>query len=790
MARTNPSRGLWKQRRAQGRPAWLPLVLSVLAALLVTPVAAETPGAESSRSQSLLIADIETDRAMYQPGMPVAVTVHLVNHAKQTFDGTITVSLKERDRDAVPPQTQRVAGLAAEASALLTYTVQPPARDYRGYLLQVEARRGGSGSGSQAPLGTLADTAGSAVDVSSDWKRFPRYGYVSRFAPGTDSDAIVRRLNRYHMNGLQFYDANWKHHRPYSAAARWPNLANHTISRTVVMDMIRAAHARGMMAMNYNLWNGAYDNYWADGSGVAVAWGIFKHPLAPGQSYTPADQDSTPDGSAVFPAGWASDKLYLFNPADAAWRRYLFAQEQTLFAALPYDGWHIDTLGDPGARWDWKGNLVDMGASLAPFVNEACAALSRPVLLNTVGRWNEDEVARSASVDFLYSELWGETPRYQDIVQAVRKARLYSSKAIVFPAYMNTAYAHAHYGQSGFFFNEPSIRLVDATMLAAGAIHLELGDGDVMISNIYWPGPMLQMQPSLQAAAQDDYDFAVAYENLLRDGVAEAPDVHLSLTGTAVSTDGRAGTVWVMPKSKAGFLVAHLINLTGSTSDEWRDENASCPAPQTLTAIQVKMHVGGAPIKPGVSRLLWASPDRDHGASHLLAYTAGTDGSGPYITFTLPSLHYWDMVYLETTALSGHDYNINAFAQVEAEHDQDAQGLGVVDCSDRNGGMALGNAFGGRWAHYVHLDFGQGAVSVQARVATATGGAVELRRDSPAGPLLATINSAATGGWQTWKTLTAPVQGATGLHDVYAVFPGSPVNLNWFRFVPAAAERP
>lgn len=51
----------------------------------------------------------------------------------------------------------------------------------------------------------LAD-AFTAIDVSSAWTRFPRYGYVWDFTPGVDAQAKIETLCRFHINGLQFYD--------------------------------------------------------------------------------------------------------------------------------------------------------------------------------------------------------------------------------------------------------------------------------------------------------------------------------------------------------------------------------------------------------------------------------------------------------------------------------------------------------------------------------------------------------------------------------------------------------
>ena len=55
-----------------------------------------------------------------------------------------------------------------------------------------------------------------AVDVSSDWSRFPRYGFLSTFTEMSAEacDDVISGLSRMHINGVQFQDWHWKHHWP------------------------------------------------------------------------------------------------------------------------------------------------------------------------------------------------------------------------------------------------------------------------------------------------------------------------------------------------------------------------------------------------------------------------------------------------------------------------------------------------------------------------------------------------------------------------------------------------
>ena len=127
----------------------------------------------------------------------------------------------------------------------------------------------------------------------------------------------------------------------------------------------------------------------------------------------------------------------------------------------------------------------------------------------------------------------------------------------------------------------------------------------------------------------------------------------------------------------------------------------------------------------------------------------------------------------------------SAFSQIEAESFTTQSGIQSESCGE--GGQNIGYIENGDYAVYNNIDFGSGATSFQARVASNTsGGNIEIRLDSITGTLIGTCSVAGTGGWQTWTTSTCSVIGASGTHDVYLKFTGGSgylFNLNWFKFV-------
>jgi hypothetical protein len=72
----------------------------------------------------------------------------------------------------------------------------------------------------------------------------------------------------------------------------------------------------------------------------------------------------------------------------------------------------------------------------------------------------------------------------------------------------------------------------------------------------------------------------------------------------------------------------------------------------------------------------------------------------------------------------------------------------------------------------------------QARLAdSSAAGNIEIRLDSPTGPLAGTLRGVNPGDGQTDTTASTTVSGATGIHDLYLVLTAG-LNLEWFEFIP------
>ncbi|MGP3961841.1 family 43 glycosylhydrolase [Nonomuraea sp. 3N208] len=127
---------------------------------------------------------------------------------------------------------------------------------------------------------------------------------------------------------------------------------------------------------------------------------------------------------------------------------------------------------------------------------------------------------------------------------------------------------------------------------------------------------------------------------------------------------------------------------------------------------------------------------------------------------------------------------LNPYVRQEAETIAWESGVETEPSSE--GGMNVGWIENGDHIKVKGVAFGSGATSFTARVASATsGGRIELHLDGVNGTLVGTCTVPGTGGWQTWTTVTCPVNGATGTHDLYFKYTGGSGNLfnvNWWQF--------
>ena len=547
-----------------------------------------------------LAVGITTDKSVYKPGETVRITL------KEKPSGNPKVRYSHLGKVIKEEELQGTS-----------WSWITPAEDFKGYMVDIyETDEKG-----EKIYHTIA------VDVSSDWTKFPRYGYLSSY--GDLSKMQVGRnieiLNRYHINGVQFYDWLHAHHRPLAGTvdnplSQWPDLIGRTNYLSTVKSYIDAIHGRGMKAMFYNLAFGALSNAAADG--VKEEWYIFK------------DSNRSVKDSHHLDSPFRSS-IYLTNPANNAWQNYLIARHNDVYRVFDFDGYHIDQLGNRGMVYDYEGNVVKLDETYAPFV----AAMKqyepgKRLVMNAVGQYGQKYIAKS-QVDFLYTEVWDESKTYEELAEVIHDNNAYADnkKQTVLAAYVNYAKSN-----SSGYVNAPGVLLTNAVIFSFGGAHLELGEH--YLANEYFPNSNLQIKRELKEALVCYYDFLVAYQNLLRDGGAFASFSVQSVDNRArfESWPSSQGTVAVTGKRFTDKEVIHFLNFSDVNSMEWRDTNGIQKEPAMIIGAGIKVTVNSE-----VKNVWFASPDINGGAARTLDFTQAENE----VRLTLPSLKYWDMIVIE-----------------------------------------------------------------------------------------------------------------------------------------------
>jgi dextranase len=185
------------------------------------------------------------------------------------------------------------------------------------------------------------------------------------------------------------------------------------------------------------------------------------------------------------------------------------------------------------------------------------------------------------------------------------------------------------------------VRLIDAIIFASGGYHIELGEPGMMLADPYFPD-YGRMSDGLRDIVRRTYDFAVRYENVLSVGTRDATTAYagrVTVEGVDVTADGSGDGVWPIVRESDHATVVSLINLVGIQSLEW---DRALPAdPPVQKDLLVQLHTD----RP-VRRVWWATPDGGRPTARPLAFAAGRDEAGPYVSFQVPALKVWDLIVL------------------------------------------------------------------------------------------------------------------------------------------------
>ena len=597
-------------------------------ARLITPILAS--GANTKLPK--LRYQIETDKCSYKPGETIELTLSL----------TPPAGLRVR---------YRFLGDIIADTLLSTrkWTWTAPPEDFRGYLVEV-----------YRPTEENDEICATiAIDVSSDWTRFPRYGFVATF--GSDKTLSKTRtemkwLNRCHINGVQFQDWHYRHDWPLGGTregglwSTYKDIANRTIYTSAIKNYIRTQHDRGMKSIFYNLCFGVLDGW--EELGIQPEWFIFKD-----KNHSQKDKHDLPDS-------WKSD-IYLVFPGNEEWLAYLAERNDEVYSFFDFDGYQIDQLGGRGTVYDYNGNSVNLRDGFGPFINYMKNRHpEKRLIMNAVGQWGVSQIAETGKVDFLYSEVWG---NQEGNSLTSGKGRFSNIKNVIDenlsknPTLRSVLAAYMNYLTDNKDFNTAGVVMADAVMFALGGSHLELG-GDHMLCSEYFPSNDMKWHNQIEDWMTRYYDFLTAYENLLRDKWTEKTSVNATCSDVTINTwEPQANQVTMLAREVDGRQVIHLLNFTHEESatnvdDDymlcWHDNMATRPWPQRFENLSIKLT--GLTGMGRVRRIWAASPDYCGGAMQELTGYRYLSASGT-ITLTLPSLQFWTMIVIEPETATTSD---------------------------------------------------------------------------------------------------------------------------------------
>ena len=553
---------------------------------------------------------VSTDKAAYLPGEAV------------------TFTLKELPANLQVRYMHLGQVVAQQQVGSLTWTWQPPTDDFHGYMAELFV----SANGRDSVIAAIG------IDVSSQPSRYPRNGFLSSFSNMSDAqiNSVLNLLRRYHINYLQFQDWHWKHHHPLAGNAahpmdEWKDILDRNCYRKTIQDYIDGAHARGMLTLYYNLANGCLEDYAQDG--VSPEWMMY------------TDKQHTSLDSHTIGEPFKSN-IFLANLHSQGWRDYIRARNDEVYSVFNFDGWQIDQLGPrPTEVYDYDGNQITVWADFGSFIaDEKTARPDKRLAMNAVWQFGQYGQIAPSPVDFCYTEVWehSDTDGYKVFSDIITDNTEWSEgKQTVLAAYMN--YNLALKGKG--YFNTPGVLMATAAASAWGGTILQMGEH--MLCHEYFPLGNLSMTDDLQRAMIRYYDFAVAYEELLRPDMPQA-GANTDWFGVDV-TSTREGCTFNQWKPQLGQIatvgrqvgnrdVIHLLSYRNAKHLDWCDTNGDQPAQTLLTDIPLSINLSARP-----QRVWVATPDYRQGAAQTIDWEYA-DGK---LTFNLPALQYWTMIVVE-----------------------------------------------------------------------------------------------------------------------------------------------
>lgn len=516
-------------------------------------------------------------RGTFDPGQEISLQLILPRVEDQRYPLQVGLTIWKEFEPAFTHNSQLDEPAHGED---LILNWHPPGGSLGGYGAVVEIRDADGG---------LLGSKITAFDILRDWTEFPRYGFLCDFSPDRDDlEAVVTDLLRCHINGLQYYDWQYRHDQLLPPKEIYQDPLDRTLSLAVIRRFLELAQKSGIKSMPYMAVYAASLDF----------------------------QNKHPEWALYDPEGEPyqfEDFLGIMDPtAGSTWTAHIQEECDRVLAELPFDGIHIDQYGEPRQGANASGEPVNLPAAFQDFINRLKQDQpGKTIVFNAVKNWPIEALADSAA-DFQYIEIWPPETSYQDLRRILIQSRsLSGGKPVVIAAYISAEH-------------EPNIRLADAVAFAQGGARIELGEGNRLLTDPYFPNHD-QISESLQVYLENYYDFMVCYGDLIGPGVKRNHDYQVSLP------EGVRFSVC----QQDGLLAVCLINQTGLSGARWDQVH-------DLPETQVNFDLSGS-VPGQISGVWWGSPDQ---ADWRLQPISWQEDSGCY-RLKIPRLEVWGTLVLK-----------------------------------------------------------------------------------------------------------------------------------------------
>ncbi len=528
------------------------------------------------------ILDFYPSKGSYAPGETVTFFIDL-----DASSGEITLRLFIRHFNDQPISIEQSLFLPQGDQTIQVQWI-PPAEP-AGYSVRV-----------QLSSESESVDATTAFDVLSSWTDFPRYGFLSDFSGSrSNPQTTLQKLTRFHINGLQFYDWQYRHDQLLAPTEEYIDPLGRAMSLASVRKLVDAAHQHGMAALPYLAIYAASADFWRTHPDLAL-YDEAGHPIAFGENF-----------------------LGLMNPsAGSPWSVHLLAEGTRAMQAIPFDGLHIDQYGEPKQAWDAQHDPVDLPKAFVDFIQSASDRHpDKTILFNAVGNWPVEALAKSAA-DFMYIEVWPPDVEYRQLAEIVLNAvRLSHGKAVVIALYLPASHPANNL-------------LADAVISACGGTRIELGEDARLLADPYFPKHE-EISPDLQTELRRFYDFMVRNSEWLRPYTLSMADkekwADSELNPAYISTDDSIMTV---VRNQPNETILQLVNFTNLGLDaRWNEEHA---APNPCRNVSIAVRRSRRP-----SKIFWDCPEQTKGPQ-----TLDFEFSNGILKFQIPEINYTGLVVI------------------------------------------------------------------------------------------------------------------------------------------------